>query len=168
MNSGKITYVGKDWKNRVNILVLNDVTGNNYTYGRAEVTSVSQPSGVGDETGTYNERSIAVVNGNGKVGPFISGLNVQSGDYIGMAVTVGGNKIASIKTLKEISNVSNSAWIDEHTIIHEGKTYQVANDATGYDKDSRGWINLATAHAYQNESTLYVDNYNVVRIIEIG
>lgn len=159
-----ISYVGKDWRGDVNVLILDDVTGNNYAYGRANVTKET----VSGNFNTVNTYTLAVTNGNETTSAYQTTGNYTSGTYLGIAPTIDGQKIASVATLTALEDVANSAWLDSSTVVVNGTTYTVADDATAYNKDSRSWITLATARGYASESTLYVDSHNVVRIVEIG
>ncbi len=164
VNSSDISYVGKDWRGDVNVLILDDVTGNNYAYGRANVTKETV-SGMFNTVNTY---TLSVTNGNETTAAYQTTGNYTSGTYLGIAPTIDGQKIANVVTLTALEDVANSAWLSASTVVVGGKTYTVAQDATAYNKDSRTWITLATARGYASESTLYVDSHNVVRIVEIG
>ncbi|MEG2120114.1 MAG: S-layer homology domain-containing protein, partial [Pseudoflavonifractor sp.] len=63
----KIVYVGSDWANRVSILVLNDVTGDCYTYGKANFTG-----GKSDGEWSYTNATVSVTNGDGVAKPATS------------------------------------------------------------------------------------------------
>lgn len=170
VRESKITYVGKDWRGDVNILVLNDVTGNNYIYGLAQVSSTSTP--VYDEnqeqTGTKTTYQLSVTNGETMVGPFKRPTASYGGQFIGIAPSVNGEQVANVVVLKELKDVPNSAWLDETTVVYGGATYRVADGVTAYNDDIRSWMSLSQARAYANEATLYVDDHNVVRVLEIG
>ncbi|WP_409968956.1 S-layer homology domain-containing protein [Bengtsoniella intestinalis] len=167
--SDKITYVGKDWRGDVNILVLNDVTGNNYTYGLAKVdtTTETEYDDEGKPMGTSSSHQLSVSNGDTTVGPFKRPNSSYAGSFIGIVASVNGQQVAAVKELTRLKNIPNSAWISETTVSYQGEIYTVAKEVKAYDDDSRGWISLATAHAYAQESDLYVDEFNVVRVVTI-
>lgn len=169
VSSGKISYMGKDWRGDVNILVLDDVTGDNYTYGLAtvETTKTYEYDDNGGVTGSDSTHVLEVKNGETTVGSFTRSSSKYDGEFIGIAVSVGGEKIAGIKELTSLKNVPNTAWLDENTVLYNGKTYTVSDDVVAYNKTAKTWISLATAHSYAETSTLYVDNYNVVRVVTI-
>lgn len=155
--ASKIAYVGKDWAGRVNILVLDDVTGDGYTYGR--ITAESD-----GDTGMM----ISVEYGNGKtVGPVSSNLG-YSGNYVGIALTGDGSRAAKLVSLESLGKVSNNAWSSNTLVMANGRSYTVASDVVCYNKTSRSWVSLTAARAYAGTASLFADAHGVVRVVEVG
>lgn len=150
--SSKISYVGKDWAGRVNILVLDDVTGNCFTYGKPVAGS-----------GT-----LGVEYGNGKtLGPVSTGYG-YNGDYIGMVLKGDGSGVVKVVSLDKVSGVANSSWSGNTLVAAGGRTYPVATDAVCYNKAAKSWLTITQGRAYAATSNLYVDEHGVVRVMEVG
>ncbi|MEA4814580.1 MAG: S-layer homology domain-containing protein [Oscillospiraceae bacterium] len=164
VSSSKITYVGKNWAGDVNILVLDNVTGDAYTYGRATVTETEET----DTFGSYMVRSISVTNGNGTKGPFSAQYGISDGDYVGLAVSADGSSIGSYITLTRALSVPNSAWIGSTAVVIGGQTYKVSSDVQCYNRTGGKWITLDKAHAFAESSTLYYDSLGVVRVVVVA
>lgn len=154
----KVVYEGDDWAGRVNLLILNDATGNEYTYGRAKV--VSGDSG----------RDMTVSYGNGQsVGPLQAGSSISSGDFVGVAVSAAdSSKVAGLVKLTEVADVPSSAWTGRTLVSAGGRTYSVAENVVCYNKSADTFVSLSTAHAFAEKCNLYVDCHNVVRAIEVS
>jgi hypothetical protein len=157
VSPSKISYVRKDWAGRVSVLVLDDVTGNGYTYGKPSTTSDG-------EAGTL----LSLEYGNGKtLGPI--GCNYGfSGKYIGVALSGDGQQVTRLVNLNEVGKVSNSAWSGNTLVMANGQSYAVAEDVVCYNRSSKSWMTLTEARSYSGTTTLYADGYGVVRVVEVG
>ncbi|MDD3164623.1 MAG: S-layer homology domain-containing protein [Oscillospiraceae bacterium] len=165
--SDAIAYAGRDWAGRVNLLILKDVTGNCFTYGRVSYSSITAVDEDGDKTTTGH--SLRLTYGTGKVlGPFNTAINARTGDFCGFALTADGSKISSIVNLEKLANVPNSAWTDKSTVQFGGKLYPVADDVVCYNKVSDTWLSLTDAHSYAEKATLYADKHGIIRAIEVS
>jgi hypothetical protein len=162
--SSKIVYVGKNWAGNVSILVLDNVTGDSYTYGRATVTETE----MSDNFGTYMARSISVTNGSGTSGPFSAQYGIQDGEFVGVAVSADKSSIGSYVSLTRALGVPNSAWIGSTAVVINGQTYKVASDVQCYNSASGKWVTLDRAHAFADKATLYYDSLGVVRIAVVA
>lgn len=157
VSASKVSYVGKDWAGRVNLLVLNDVTGNCYTYGRADV-------GTGDQTST-----LSVAYGNGSATPaYENHYYCANGSYVGVAAAASGSRVTALVALEGIKNVPNSAWSGKTSVSAGGSVYTVPEDVVCYNKASGGFLTLSAARAFAEKSNLYVDSHGVVRVIEVS
>ncbi len=155
--ASEISYVGKDWAGRVNILVLEDVTGNCYTYGKP-ATSSDGESG----------RLLSVEYGNGLVaGPISCNLG-YTGKYIGIALSGDKQKVTRLVNLEKVGSVSNSAWSSNTLVTVNGRSYTVAENAVCYNPASNAWMNVTAARSYSGTTTLYADGHGVVRVVEVG
>jgi len=186
--ASKITYAGTDDRGLVNVIVLEDVTGDGYTYGylksRIEVKDVD---GVGyDSTtdswqippSTYNEYYIDATTASGTEA---FRIRFQSQDFNRKALPGGIVRNVSgwgeYVTLSELSNVPRSAFnMDEMTVQVGGVTYPIAgsvqcrNGATGVWFAS-GKDGVNAARAYSESLTLYYDKSpsqgGKIRLIEV-
>lgn len=167
--ASKISYVGTDYAGRVSILVLDDVTGDQYTYGLATVKSVTTDY-FGD--GAINNTSISVSRGADSSQPLIGGVSVQSGAAVGVIAsleTLGSyHRLASWVELKAVTGVSRSAFnitgsaSDSATPMGTVTTAElvlpVAGNVACYNATTRTWFSsLAEARAYSDNLTIYYD-----------
>ena len=161
----KIDYAHKNSSGRIDILVLDDVTGDRYTYGRMTVEWVS--GGFGEMS--YRNRYATVHSGNGvTVGPLMCAA-FDDGDWGGIVATASGDRAAGFVQLREIEEVPISAWRSEDLLYYENVAYMVSEDIACYNSAADVWFeNLSDALAFGEEFTIYVDSNNVVRGLEVG
>ncbi len=109
--ASKISYVGKDYAGRVNIIVFDDVTGDQYTYGLAN-KGEDHPGGSGSMS--YSNPTITVENGGSSSERLITGASIKDGLPVGITASLdevdGVHKLAGWVELKAVENVSRSAF----------------------------------------------------------
>lgn len=168
--ASKISYVAKDYAGRVNIIVFDDVTGDQYTYGIAETGQVS--GGYFGDSEILNS-SVTVEHGGTKSPALISGAAIKDGSYIGITAsldTIGGNnKLANWVALKSVSGVSRSAFDMNGTVPGDSAApigtvttsdmiLPVAGNVACYNKATKKWFaSLDEARAYSDSLTIYYD-----------
>lgn len=162
--AAKISYVGKDYAGRVNILVLDDVTGDLYTYGFAKVEQVSTDSFNGEAI--YNT-TVSVDGGQ----PLVIGTSLRTGAAVGVTASlekVGSyNRAADLVELKEIANVSRTAFAITDTSGGTGPigtvttpemVLPIAADVVCYNAATgEAFESLNDARAYAETLTVYYD-----------
>lgn len=164
--ASKISYAGTDANGRVYVLVLDDVTGDRYTYGylRSSSEEVDVPGmGVFEDT-TYTAYYVNVTNSNGgaeKIRTLSSGA-FRSSTPGGVAENVNGLVGATV-TLQELKNVPRSAFdMENMTVTVAGITYPVSQNVLCYNQTTGNWFSagadgLTAARAYAEAMTLYYD-----------
>lgn len=171
--AGRVAYSGLDYAGRINTLVLDDVTGDQYVYGFAKGKVVYD----GDATNP----GLEITHGNGAVFTAIGPTTVKDGDAIGVAASL--NKVGStprmsgLVTLKALTNVPRAAFqIDSTsvttgegenktvspapigTVIINGVSYPVAGNVGCYNPSTKTWFaSLDEARAYSDNLTVYYD-----------
>ena len=163
--SSQITYAGTDWAGRVNVIVLNSVTGGGYIFGRAHYTATYD-----EEGNRVGNAQISVEYGDGKTtATFPTGYVVRNGDIVGITIVTSGNtqRIGSLIYPDELRNVPNSAWSGKGAVTVNGRTYTVPATVPCYNRETGNWVTLTEARMYAEESDLYVYQ-GVVRFIEVG
>lgn len=178
--AAKISYVGTDLNGNIDIIILNDVTGDGYTYGymTSRTEEVSVPAlNEGEPDSTYSLYYIAVENSSGK-----HELRTLYSSYIrtkpaGMAAGVNGRVSATVDLL-ELSGVYRSAFnVSAMTVTVNGVTYPVSQDVECYNKTTGNWFGtgsagLNAARAYAETMTLYYDKAPAqggkIRLIVVG
>lgn len=173
----KISYVGYDWNDRVCILILNDVTGDCYTYGKVEVTPGEAIPGDPNDpmSGGFTSGSLTVRFGNGSegtLGPITSNYGLNNGGYYGVAISADGQSVAAYVELQGLKNVPNSAWTTAGLVNVGGITYPVAENVVCYNRKTGSFTTLGAARAWSGTTNLYYDKTpdqgGKIRVIEVG
>lgn len=168
--ASKILYGAKDYAGRYSILVLDDVTGELYTYGfiwkgEEEIggnlpdgTPITNPVVYLDAAGEKNEAYLVGHTNNldlkkpGGVVPSLSKLD-------------GHSKLAGYMVLKEVKNVHRSAFdMESKTLSLPDMTLPISSKVVCYNKANQRWFTaedpmdaLNQARAYAETMTIYYD-----------
>lgn len=147
----KIVYAYRNASGRIDVLVLDDMTGDGYTYGKVSYGEKEEET-VGIK--------VVVTNRDGTK----SGLGVVTAPatgWGGIAFTGDGKKATASIPLKSRSNVHRSAFTER-----DGKTYvtlddqelMVAKNVQCYNSTTGQWLeDLDTARAFAERMTVYYD-----------
>ena len=171
--SSKISYVGKDYAGRINIIVFDDVTGDQYTYGIAETGEVSGGS-FGEET--IVNASVKVNSGGTDSEMLITGANIKNGSFIGIAASLdtvnkSNHKLANWVELKSVTGVSRADFelngvtpgkdnptTPIGTVTTSNMIIPIAGNVACYNRTTKKWFaSLDEARAYSNSLTIYYD-----------
>ncbi|WP_297211698.1 S-layer homology domain-containing protein [uncultured Flavonifractor sp.] len=163
--ASKITYVGYDWAGRAAQLVLNDVTGDRYAYGRISYERADEESEVSYDT-------VTVENSGGEqvfTTFYMEGL--KNGEIGGLAAsmdTLGGqSKLAAYMPLQSVKGISRAQFdLDTMTLTTNAMVIPVAEGVECYNKATGNWYPvedgdseqaLKLALAFSNNLTVYYD-----------
>ena len=162
----KISFAAYDYAGRVKYLVLNDATGDAYTYGYLSYTSAEtkeiidyqknpdgtyaeDPEGnwipIGSHTETTGTASLCVRQGNkeGKETTSPKGSfngTVRNGAAGGVAYGADGKVVASVY-LQSLTGVSRTAFDpEEMTVTVAGVAYPVSDTVQCYNKTTKTWF----------------------------
>ena len=138
--SSKIDFYDTNADGLVSVLLLDNVTGNAYTYG---VLSMGQQSG-GSGDLSYTNNTVSVENGDGTSETYITGKTVRDGAVGGIAVSSDG-KAVDIVTLERAGTVSRSDFDGEDYVVVEGVRVPVSDQVQVYNQDTGRWTTLADA-----------------------
>ena len=173
IKNNKIAYAHKNYAGKIDILVLEDATGDGYLYGRA---FVDVQYGY-DDQGNRVETGVTtwIKCGNNGAEKVLVEFNVNrglsTGDWIGFSSKAGNDQfITSMFPLTAVKNVPSSAWRDRNTVYYNGTLYTVGGglDNCCYNVNGDSWFkDLNAALAYSGSMTLFVDEDNVIRGIEV-
>ena len=175
--STKILYVGKDSTGKVNIIVFNDVTGDQYTYGFARYT----PPQESDE-GKGNA-SISVINSNDGtgLGPLTCGTFFRYNEPIGIAAsleTLDGNpKLAGSVSLTNTKKINRASFdMEAGTVTVGDQIFPISQKVVCYNRTTGIWFEpglagVEAARAYAEYLTVYydkdADNGGKIRMIVV-
>lgn len=181
----KITYVGKDYAGRVNFIVFDDVTGDQYTYGFAKKGTVTGSS----SSMSYSNTCVSVEIGNDTYSDqLITGAAITENMPIGITASLdeidGFHKLSNWVTLKAVENVPRSAFeLNEYinpeskapigTVTTRDMVLPVAGNVLCYNKTTKSWFaSLDEARAYSDTLTIYYDRApqegGKVRLVVVG
>jgi len=163
--SSGIVCAVTDWAGRVSILVLGNAAGAQYRYGLSEMNATTEEDEDGQKITT---RYLTLHTPAKDYGPIATGYDIPSGAFIGVSMNADQSRITGYTSLTKLGGVSNSAWIGETAVTACGRTCTVPTDVLCYNRASGTWVTLGQAHAFSSVSSLYVDSYNVVRVVEVG
>lgn len=168
-----LAYVHRDYAGRIDVVVLEDVTGDLYNYGflYRGTTEYSQGSLTATNS-TVSVRNSKTPNAVGSSSAPITGAAFNDGQAGGVVISAaktanGADKAAAVITLTEARNVSASLFnLTGHYLTLGGKRYPVAQNVQCYfqttgtwfnTEGSDGWTALETALNYADTVTVYYD-----------
>lgn len=146
-----IAYVGADASGEVDLLILNDVTGNCYTYGWLKAGV--QSGGSGDMA--YSNHTVAVENSAGTGSPCLTGSAVRQNAAGGLAVTPAG-KAAGVVYLTG-AEASRTDFSGTDTVLVDGYYIPVSEAVEVYNETTGTWTTLEEARAFTGQFTVYYD-----------
>ena len=163
--ASQIDFYATDESGEVCLLLLDDVTGNAFTYGL--LTAGEQTGGSGSMT--YTNRTVSVENSRASQA-YITGKTVRSGTMGGIAVSSEG-KAVEVVSLKK-ADVSRADFDGEEAVVVEGLRVPVSDGVEVYNQETGRWTTLSAAKSYGAELTVYYSGAlggdAVVRVVTVG
>ena len=152
----KIDFYATNEEGEISVLLLNDVTGNAYTYGRLTFGQEAVPSLDEGGSDTYNQ-TIGVENSSSDGSQmYVSGLNAGYPTYGGIAVTADG-KVAALAELTRVAGVSRSDFDGTDYVVVDGLKAPIAHNVQVYNTETEQWTTLEEAKSYASSFTVYYD-----------
>lgn len=166
--SSKILYAGKDYAGKYSVLVFDDVTGDQYSYGFSRFLA-AEPTDPGDMVASNH--TISVKNGADPDGSngLICGRTFRYDEAIGIAASLetldGSRKLAGSVTLQQAKGVVRAGYDpDAHTLKVGDQVFPISQEVWCYNKTTGYWFQADTgyerfelARAYAEEMTVYFD-----------
>ena len=168
--ASKILYASKDYAGRYNVLVLNDVTGDLYTYGFMSKGTWKTDSSLGE---IVNSTVIVTTSGKdeGTKLELVGGVEVPRNAVGGVVASLntlkdGPAKIAGYVFLKELDGVHRSAFdMKAKTVTTTDMVLPISDNVVCYNKTTGKWFaeheeamdNLNAARAFSDNITIYYD-----------
>ena len=166
ISSDQVLFAHKNYADKVDILVLENTTGDSLYYGRVFVSTTV------NEAGETTKVETSVQSSSGEVAKFEVDRGLSTGQWIGVSVRSDNSQIVTqMVVLKAVKNVPASAWRGGESVYVNGKLYTVSSglDNCCYDKDAGVWFrNLNAALASGGSVTIMVDSDNVIRGVEVS
>lgn len=158
ISGDKVLYARRNANGKINLLVLEDITGDIYTYGFMKYSaSISE-----NEDVVVNNGSVTVKNsGKNKTVGSLSTKTAYANDVaVGIVGTTDGKLAGYIKLVKA-ENVSRSDFYTddgETTVKVKGMTFGVSEIVECYNKSTDGWFDsLDDALKFSDKFTVYYD-----------
>ena len=187
-----IAYVHRDYAGRIDVVVLEDVTGDLYTYGYLLKGQTTESFGSGEGSTTFHNTTVVVQNSDtpnaqpSTTGPLtgFAFTDRQPGGIVlsSSKTSDGAEKVASLVTLTEARNVAASLFnMTDHYLTLNGKRYPISQQVQCYyqttgtwfnTEGSDGWAALETALNYADTLTVYYDRApeqgGKIRMVVVG
>lgn len=176
--AARISYAGTDESGKVNVLVLNDVTGDGYSYGylSPRTEEVTVPASGDLPASSYNAYYIDLTRDGKTEFRVRSNSGLRNNTPGGITKDVNG--WGSYITLTEIKRVPRSSFNTETmTVTISGVTYPISDDVICYNKATgipfgTGAEGLAAARAYGESLSVYYDKAPAeggkIRMVVVG
>lgn len=167
--ASKILYASKDYAGRYNVLVLDDVTGDLYTYGFMSKGTWKTDSSLGE---IVNSTVIVTTSGKdeGTKLELVGGVEVPRNAVGGVVASLntlkdGPAKIAGYVFLKELDGVRRSAFdMKAKTVTTTDMVLPISDNVVCYNKTTKQWFTaedpmdaLNQARAFSDNITIYYD-----------
>ncbi len=165
VSAGKLAAFHRNTSGMVDIIVLDEMTGNSYTYGLLKKGTLEEM--VGDTIVSYT--TVSVTNSSGTGSQLIGGSFLSNGSFGGVVAgtreSSGTKMAAGIMELAEIRGVKSADFFQLDGLWYvnaKGNVYQVSSKVEGYIKATGAWFTqennrLEAIRAYSNDLTVYID-----------
>ncbi len=167
-----------DPSGNVDLIVLDGVTGDSYTYGKLVEIPADNSAG-----SMYASNRMVSVDNSGEgsapaVSNFITTTPFTDGVFGGVArgvdrvVNAGSGAVpvaSSVIILKEITGISRTDFFTVGDVIYvtaNGVSYPLSSQVECYNEDSDSWVTLSALRSYSNNLTIYMDELSyTVRVV---
>lgn len=165
ISASKVVYVETNSAGYVTTILLNDVTGDAYTYGYLEKQGKTGLTDTGD-TYTYTEMGVS---SNGK-GDLLTGWlfagTIQPPQYASIVGISTGNAVTGVPLVTKLITCQKHEGItrydfDGDTAIKIGtSTIPIADDVQVYVRYTNEYLSISDARAYCGSFEVYTDPWN--------
>ena len=167
LSSSSVSYYHTNSAGQVDVLLLNDVTGNCYSYGRLTVYTGEAGIDLGDSSmHAYNSAGI-LTNSSGSTSKFLLGLSSSSGSYAGVALgrySSSYERASSIQSLTRLTGAEASDFFlqsGDWYVEAGGDEYHISDQVQIYLYNADAWLSgesgLTAVLADGYDLTLYYD-----------
>ena len=156
VSASSIRYYTADSSGNVNFLLLDNVTGDVFTYGFLEIGTSTSKSG----SLTVTNNALTVRNSNGTTDTVIGYKGLANDAVVGIASTSSGT-LTGYATLTRVTGVSRYDFekdADGNLYVLVGDDLiPIWDDVQVYYNKTDTWVTLEKARAYSNNLTVYYD-----------
>ena len=165
LSQSDVSYYHTNSAGQVDVLLLDDVTGNCYEYGKVTLYTGQSGINLGSSMTAYNTAAV-LANGQGSSEKYLCPLSI-SGQYMGLALGGGSNgyrKVTRAASLKSLSDAGSQDFFlqGESWYVQAGDDlYEISSQVQIHLSDADLWLSgedgLATVLADGYDLTLYYD-----------
>ncbi|MEG1747446.1 MAG: S-layer homology domain-containing protein [Oscillospiraceae bacterium] len=162
VSSEQIIYISTNFKNEIDLMVLENVTGDRYTYGFPQFTPAIGSSG---DSMSYTNATISVQNRGKALPTMVTGADFSNlkDSPVGVVASLenlnGVPKMAGWVELKKVEGVRRSDF-SENTVVANGQIFAIDPniDQQCYNSITKDWFaTLDATKAYSTRFTVYYD-----------
>lgn len=156
VSSDKVLYLGYDFAGRVDTLLLDDVTGDRYTYGLFDYEKDAFDNSSGNLS-AYNSK-LSIDNGDGEDAASVTcgDLPLTGGEPGGLAPN-SEDRLGRYIKLEELAEVSRYDFSGDETVRANGVSVPVSDSVQVYLRDMKRFDTLSRARGFADKFTLYID-----------
>ena len=176
LSSSYVSYYHLNSAGQVDVLLLKDVTGNCYSYGRVLLYSGQDGINLGSGSMTAYNSAAALVNSSGTSGKSLCSISLSGGRYAGVALeqhSSGNTIITAVRTLTTATADRDDLFLDgdDWYVEADGTVLPISSQVELYLASADTWLSgedgLAVVLAEGLDLTLYLDDASgsQVRII---
>ncbi len=165
--SSDISYYHTNSAGQVDILLLEDVTGNCYEYGKLTLYTGSEGINLGSGNMEAYNNAAVLTNSGGSTSKFLCTLSASGGSFVGLAMgrySGSYEKAAALTKLTKLTGATSGDFFQEDGdwyVEADGQEYPVSELVQVLFDGSEAWLEgetgLTTALADDYELTLYYD-----------
>ena len=172
ISASDILYAEKNYADEVSLIILDNGTGDAFTYGRYRFTPAEHSEDGEFMANAKIKVEYADKNGEQKESPEAEcGGGYKNGDFGGLAFYTnqsGEARVAGTATVQKLEDVPNSAWNGNGSVTVKGTTYIVPDSVVCYNKTTEHWVSVSAARAFADTADLYYDSVGEkIRIIVV-
>jgi hypothetical protein len=170
VSASKVRFVAYDASGKISLLLLNDVTGDRYTYGILTNDTVTEK----DSVFTVTNPTTTITNGDGSI-TVLGNTSLTNGAYCGVAPSVSGS-VAGYAALTAVTGVTRSGFTEDSDgtlyVTTAAGLIPVSDEVQAYITETKTWTTLSRARAYSDTFTVWYDRTistgGSVRIVVAG
>ncbi len=153
IDGDNVQYYHLDADGKVDIILLDNVTGDLYSYGIIVSSKISS----GSSNLSTSNSAIAIQNGDGTTSAAInSTLYPYEDEVAGMVLTADGD-VADAFLLPSAGTASRDAFSGSDSVVINGVRYDIADDLQVYSDSTDSWITLESAKTFNTTFECYYD-----------
>lgn len=153
--SSDIDYVHVNSSGDIDIILLNDVTGNLYDYGLIVAEDVSSKSS--GSTLTAVNTMVSIENSYGETDSAVCATLKNYEDEAGGIIFNADGEIAKGILLESTGKIGRSDFIGTESIVYDGQTFPISDDVQVYNDQTETWTTLDTAKGFTSSFEAFYD-----------
>lgn len=137
----------------VDVVLLENATGNLYTYGVLTSEEVTKKS----NSMSYTNNEVYVTNSKGDSASYVVGTSTNYNKKMGGLVAGSDTRPESVVLLAESDTLARSAFDGVGSVVVDGVRYDISADVQVYNTVTETWTTLEEAKAFSDSFVVYYD-----------